>query len=81
MNTEVSGLRSTQDSLKAAIEFATSDAALNQYARNSGMIHEGEKLVVPLAVGTPIANQAIEPTAVPLQVKNQEIWWALFFGE
>lgn len=81
MDTEVSGLSLTQESLKAGIEFATSDAALNQYARNSGMIREGEKLVVPLPAGTPMVDQSIEPTSAPVEVKNQDIWWALFFGK
>lgn len=81
MNTEVSGLRLTQDSIKAQIEFATSDAALNQYARNSGMIREGEKLIVPLPLGTPIPDQIVTPTETPIKVQNQDIWWALFFGE
>jgi cell division protein FtsB len=81
METEVSGLRHTQEELKVQIEFATSEAAINQYARNSGMIREGEKLIVPLPVGTPIANQGTEPTPSPEIVSNKDIWWALFFGK
>ncbi len=81
MDTEVSGLQSTQDELKAQIEFATSEAAVNQYARNSGMIREGEKLIVPLPAGTVAANQVVTPTPEAADVHNQDIWWALFFGE
>ncbi len=81
MDTEVSGLQSTQDALKAQIEFATSEAAVNQYARNSGMIRDGEKLVIPLPAGTAISNQVVTPTPGLVDVHNQDIWWALFFGE
>jgi len=81
MDTEVSGLQSTQDAFKAQIEFATSEAAVNQYARNSGMIRDGEKLVIPLPAGTVISNQVVTPTPGLVDVHNQDIWWALFVGE
>lgn len=81
MSTEVSGLESTQGALKAQIEFATSEAAVNQYARESGMIREGEKLIVPLPAGSALPNQTAEQTPEPSAVRNQDIWWALFFGE
>jgi cell division protein FtsB len=81
METEVGGLRLTQDSLKSQIAFATSEAAVNEYARNAGMIREGEKLIVPLPAGTPMPEQSMQPTATPFQVENRDIWWALFFGK
>lgn len=81
METEVGGLRITQDELRAQIAFATSEAAVNLYARNSGMVRDGEKLVVPLPVGTPMPDQAFLPTPTPLNVNNRDIWWALFFGD
>lgn len=81
METEVGGLRMTQDELKAQIAFATSEAAVNQYARNSGMVRDGEKLIIPLPAGTPIPAQSLLPTPTPLEVDNLDIWWALFFGD
>lgn len=81
MSTEVSGLQSTQGALKAQIEFATSEAAVNQYARESGMIREGEKLIVPLPAGTSLPDQAATPAPEQQSVRNQDIWWALFFGK
>lgn len=81
METEVGGLRMTQDELKARIAFATSEAAVNLYARNSGMVRDGEKLIVPLPVGTPLPDQVLLPTPTPMVVDNLDIWWALFFGE
>jgi cell division protein FtsB len=81
METEVGGLRMTQDELRAQIAFATSEAAVSQYARNSGMIRDGEKLVVPLPAGTPVPAQSMLPTPTPMVVKNLDIWWALFFGD
>jgi len=77
----VGGLRLTQDYLTAQIDFATSEAAVNAYARNAGMIREGENLVVPLPGGTPMPDYSIEPTATPIRISNRDIWWALFFGD
>jgi len=81
MQTQVQSNKSTQSSLEDQIVYATSDAAVNEYARNNGMVREGEKLVVPLGNGTPSPIQAIEPTPTPVKVTNQDIWWALFFGK
>jgi len=81
MQTQVQSNKSTQSSLEDQIVYATSDAAVNEYARNNGMVREGEKLVVPLGNGTPSPVQAIEPPPMPVKVTNQDIWWALFFGK
>lgn len=81
MKTDVAASKSTQSALQEQIAYATSDAAVNEYARNSGMVREGEKLVVPIANDTPVPQQAVEPTPSTIKVTNQEIWWALFFGD
>jgi len=81
MKTDVSASKSTQSGLQEQIAYATSDAAVNEYARNNGMVREGEKLVVPIANDTPMPQESVEPTPTTVKVTNQEIWWALFFGD
>lgn len=81
MKTDVAASKATQSGLQEQIAYATSDAAVNEYARNNGMVREGEKLVVPIPNDTPIPQQAVEPTPTTIKVTNQEIWWALFFGD
>jgi len=81
MKTDVAASKATQSGLQEQIAYATSDAAVNEYARNNGMVREGEKLVVPIPNDTPMPQQAVEPTPTTIKVTNQEIWWALFFGD
>lgn len=81
METDVSASRSTESALQEQIQYATSEAAVNEYARNNGLVREGEKLVIPLGNATPAPESLIEPTQAPAKVTNLEIWWALFFGK
>ena len=81
METQVQANKSTESALQEQIQYATSDAAVNEYARNNGLVREGEKLIVPLGNSTPVPQQIVESTATPAKVSNREIWWALFFGD
>lgn len=81
MQTQVSNSKATVIALQEQIQYATSDAAVNEYSRNNGLVREGEKLIVPIGEGTPIPQVSQEPTPVPVKVTNREIWWALFFGK
>jgi len=81
METQVQGNKSTQSALLEQIQYATSDAAVNEYARNNGLVREGEKLIVPLGNSTPVPEVVIEPTPTQVKVSNRDIWWALFFGD
>jgi len=81
MQTEVAVLKATESALREQIVYATSEAAVNEYARNSGLVREGEKLIVPLGEGTVVPTQSIASTPTPVMFSNAEIWWALFFGD
>ncbi len=81
MQTEVAGLNATQSELNTAIVYSTSEAAVDEYARENGMIQKGEKLIVPLEEGTSDAPQFVNPTPQPQAISNKDIWWALFFGQ
>ncbi len=80
MSTEVGDLQKTEQALSTSMVFATSDAAVVEYARIHGMVQEGEKLVVPLTSGTPEPIQYVDPAQDVQPITNQDIWWALFFG-
>ena len=81
MQTEVGGLKATEFALSTNMVYSTSDAAVSEYARSHGMVQDDEKLVVPLAEGTPQPLQYVDPTPVMEPVTNLDIWWALFFGQ
>lgn len=82
MNTEVSILKATNDQLTTAIAYANSDAAVEQYARESGyMVKPGEVLVIPIS---PIVITPTIPAVVPQtveQIPNWKIWYQLFFAD
>jgi hypothetical protein len=70
----------TQTALAGQVAYATSDAAVEQWAYENKMARPGEHPVgvVPGASVTPTP----EPMAVPQAetLPNWRIWWELFFG-
>lgn len=82
VRTEVYQLSQTEMGLQKQIAFATSEVAVEQWAREQGhMALPGDQVVVPLPPGevTPVP---IVPTAVmPTPAENWEIWRVLFFGK
>ncbi|MEW6180903.1 MAG: septum formation initiator family protein [Chloroflexota bacterium] len=81
IETQVAGLKATESALSTQIIYSTSEAAVNEYAREHGLIREGEKLIVPVGESTPQGVVNITPEPTPIPVKNVDVWWALFFGE
>lgn len=89
LTTEANGYRAratqavqTQVALQTQVAFATSDAAVDQYAREENrMIREGD---IP---GAPVGNNQSQdvPTATPeptsTPMTNWQVWWDLFFGK
>jgi hypothetical protein len=76
---EVTSLLQTQTHLETQITYATSEAAVMEWAYQEGhWLREGDVPVVPLPDGS-----APEPTPVPVptqtQQSNWEIWFSLFF--
>ena len=64
MNTEVSVLRATNDTLATQITFATSETAVDQYAREKGhMVKPGEILVIPVSPKKITPTPKFVPTA------------------
>ncbi len=78
----VTELASTEQSIRTQIAYATSDAAVEAWARQEAhMVKPGDVLVVPEAPkdATPVPQVAVAPT--PRAVSNWEVWYALFFGQ
>jgi hypothetical protein len=86
IQTEIAGLEAEQATLLAELEFAQSDAFVEQWARSEGkMVLPGEVLVVPRAVEDtdprPTQTPAVifEVTTGTEEPSNFSRWWSLFF--
>lgn len=82
MRAELAHLTGTAVGLQTQIAYATSEVAVEDWAREEGMlVRPGDQLIVPIppAGATPMPVVELQPTQAPL--KNWQVWWALFFGE
>jgi cell division protein FtsB len=82
MRTDVLALQATNNDLETRIAFATSIAAVDEYARERGyMVKPGEVLVVPISpnIDTPEPEFIPETTIEPYS--NWKIWYQLFFSD
>jgi cell division protein FtsB len=79
--TKVANLQATEQSLKGQIAFATSDAAVEEWARSQGhLIREGDVPIVPIAPPNYTPEPIVTPIPTPQPVENWQVWQALFFG-
>lgn len=77
---EVILLKQTEQALEQQVEYADSQAMVEQFAREDlHAIQPGDVRVVPLPSTeiTPTPMPVVEPT--PIEINNWEIWKALFF--
>ncbi|MDZ4159348.1 MAG: septum formation initiator family protein [Anaerolineaceae bacterium] len=81
ISTEVAELRKTEQVLNAQIAYATSEIAIEEWAReNAHMALPGDRVIVPLPPDgiTPPPNNLPQPAVIP--VPNWQIWKILIFG-
>lgn len=72
----------TQVALEEQVAYATSDAAVEDYAREDNhMIQDGEIPVVPFGTGNTQAIPTPTPLPSPTPMPNWQVWWNLFFGK
>lgn len=72
----------TQLALQTQVGYASSDAAVEEWARTDGhYIKEGDLPVVPLSEPGSPPMEANTPTPVPTQPAKWQVWWDLFFGQ
>ena len=72
----------TQIALKTAVAYATSDSAVEQWAREQAHLSQlGDHVVLPLAAPgtTPIVQATPTPTATPYTM--WDVWMELLFGK
>ncbi len=81
ISTQVANLQATQQSLKAQIAYATSDVAVEEWARSQGhLVREGDNPIVPLVPPNYTPAPVVTPSPTPEQVENWQVWQALFFS-
>ena len=80
MQTKVSSLKNTDIALNTQIAIATSDLAVEAWARDQGhMAQPGDKVIVPLQPSYASQDLSYPPTKTPNPIENWQIWWDLFF--
>ena len=76
---DATSLVQTQLQLETQIAYATSGAAVEEWAYEEGhMVREGENLVIPLEYPGYTPKVTIIPTATPVPKSNWQIWVSLF---
>ncbi len=76
---DATSLVQTQLQLETQIAYATSGAAVEEWAYEEGhMVREGENLVIPLEYPGYTPEVTIIPTATPVPKSNWQIWVSLF---
>jgi len=72
----------TQVVLETKIAHADSDQIVEEHARSEEhMIQEGDQPVIILGDENPPPVTNTEPTPVPTQPANWQLWWSLFFDK
>ena len=82
VGTDVAYLWQTQQVLHTQIAFASSDAAVEKWAREEGyLIRPGDIRIVPLPAGGITPTPQNTPVPTPQSADNWEIWKAVLLGE
>ena len=72
----------TQLELQTQVAYASSTAAVEEWARTEGhYIQEGDQPVVPVPQPGSEPLVVNTPVPVPTPMKNWQVWWELFFSE
>ena len=70
----------TQAALVTQVAYATSDAAVEQWAYENKWVRVGEHPVDILAAGNVTPTPVPPPSTQTVNPPNWRIWWELFFG-
>mgnify|MGYP005852972247 CR=1 FL=1 len=82
LQTQVSVLVATDQFLATEVAFATSEAAVDEWARRLGHYYRpGDIPVIPLAPGDVTPERVQLATPQPQVSSNWEVWQVLFFGK
>jgi cell division protein FtsB len=81
LQTQVFQLTQTVRAIHTEMAHATSDKAVEEWARVGGhMVKPGDNLVVMATPNKVIVQPTPTPKVTQLPPQNWEVWWALFFG-
>ncbi|UCH58245.1 MAG: hypothetical protein JSV61_08445 [Anaerolineales bacterium] len=82
VSAELAGQNQTQTVLQTQIAYATSEAAVVEWAYNEGnLVRPGDNPVVPLAPEGSAPMPTPTPVTTPERVSNLDVWLWLFFDE
>ena len=80
MQTKVASLKNTDIALNTQIAIATSDLAVEAWARDQGhMAQPGDMVIVPLQPSYATQDLSYLATKTPNPMEDWQIWWDLFF--
>ncbi len=72
----------TQVGLQTQVAYASSDQAVQDWARGEGhYVQPEDQAVVPVGEPGTVPIQAPTPAPTPTPVPNWQVWWNLFFGQ
>jgi hypothetical protein len=81
MQTKVIALKNTDIALYTQIAIATSDLAVEAWARDQGhMAQPGDAVIIPLQPSSATQETFLPPTKTPNSMEKWQIWWDLFFS-
>ena len=79
LNTQVAALQQTKVKIEAQIAYATSDAAVEQWAREENrLVNEGDYPIIIMAPSGQIPTP--RPVTAKVMLSNMQIWKELLFG-
>ncbi len=81
LESDVTHLQATSEIVQEQINYAQSDSAVEEWARQQGMMRQqNDHVIIPIP-GTQIAPTAtIVPTTEPTQMQNWQVWKQLLFN-
>jgi cell division protein FtsB len=78
---QMESLSQTKQALEIEIQYATSEAAVLDWAYEDGhMVRPGDNPVIPLQPSQVVATPTPRPIPTVTAVNSRDAWWALFFG-
>ncbi|GAP20803.1 septum formation initiator [Leptolinea tardivitalis] len=82
MRTQVEMLQSTEKALRKQIAYATSESAVEEWARQDNNLSlPGDKVVIPLPQPGYTVVPTVQPTPTMVVLENWQVWKLLFLGE
>ena len=80
VSSQVAVLEVTKASLETQISYATSEAAVEEWAYGEArMIREGDQLIAPIAPSEGTPTPSFLTISTPEPVEYWQVWQALFF--